>query len=120
LILLFLAVRLADGVVIVVDVVEGVMMGTERAIRYAVQEKVPITLLLNKIDRLILELKIPPTDAYHKMLHTIEEVNTILDKAGYSKRVSPEFGNVRFFVFLFPFSFLILYCFFNTGCVCLV
>lgn len=51
------------------------MVQTERAIRHAVQEKVPIIVVINKVDRLILELKLPPTDAYHKLCHTIEEVS---------------------------------------------
>eukprot|EP00954_Amorphochlora_amoebiformis_P024541 1366984-Amorphochlora_amoeboformis.AAC.1 len=48
------------------------------------------------MDRLILELKLPPTDAYHKISHTLEEVNTILEKCGYSQKISPELGNVCF------------------------
>lgn len=34
--------------------------------------------MINKIDRLILEMKIPPADAYLKIKHTIEEINTLL------------------------------------------
>ena len=34
--------------------------------------------MINKIDRLTLEMKIPPVDAYSKIKHTIEEVNSIL------------------------------------------
>ncbi len=40
----------------------------------AVSEGQPIVLCINKIDRLLLELKLPPDDAYHKLQHTIEEV----------------------------------------------
>ena len=32
----------------------------------------------NKIDRLILELKLPPTDAYYKLKHIVDEVNGLL------------------------------------------
>lgn len=35
-------------------------------------------LLFQQIDRLILELKLPPQDAYFKLKHIIEEVNSIL------------------------------------------
>lgn len=94
------SVRLADGIVLVVDVVEGVMINTEQIIKYAVTENVPMTLVLNKVDRLILELKLPPKDAYFKLKHTIEEVNTMIDAAapgrGESLRLSPEKGNVCF------------------------
>ncbi|KAJ3247118.1 hypothetical protein HDU78_005183 [Chytriomyces hyalinus] len=92
------AARICDGAVVVVDVVEGVMVGTEKIIRHLVSEGVPITLVVNKIDRLILELKLPPADAYFKIKHTIEEVNTVLAQCsgGDKFRVSPELGNVCF------------------------
>lgn len=47
-----------------------------------------MTLVVNKIDRLILELRIKPSDAYQKILHTIEEVNTFIRCVGraYTKR----------------------------------
>lgn len=54
------------------------MVGTESIIRHALQERVKITLIVNKIDRLILELRIKPADAYFKIKHTIEEVNTFI------------------------------------------
>lgn len=34
------------------------------------------------MDRLITELKLPPNDAYHKLRHTIEEVNAVIVKYG--------------------------------------
>jgi U5 small nuclear ribonucleoprotein component len=77
------AFRLVDGVVVVVDAVEGVMMNTERTLRHAVQEGLDIVLVINKVDRLILELKLPPQDAYHKLQHTLEEVNAVLEKLDY-------------------------------------
>jgi U5 small nuclear ribonucleoprotein component len=54
------------------------MVNTEKMLKHLVTEKVPMTLVINKVDRLILELKLPPTDAYFKLKHTIEEVNSIL------------------------------------------
>ncbi|KAI9866584.1 MAG: hypothetical protein M1813_001136 [Trichoglossum hirsutum] len=92
--------RLVDGVVLVVDVVEGVQVNTEQIIRYAVLEDLPLTLVINKMDRLILELKLPPTDAYFKLKHVIEEVNTVIENTlpgqGERRRLSPEKGNVAF------------------------
>ncbi|KAF8819406.1 hypothetical protein IE077_004216, partial [Cardiosporidium cionae] len=67
------AMRLCDGAVIIVDALEGVMSNTERLIQHAIQEKLEILLVINSIDRLILELRLPPNDAYHKIRHTIEE-----------------------------------------------
>jgi 116 kDa U5 small nuclear ribonucleoprotein component len=54
------------------------MVNTEAVIRYALREAIPITLVVNKIDRLILELRLPPTDAFYKIKHTIEEINTYI------------------------------------------
>lgn len=54
------------------------MSGTEEVIKYLVKENITITVLINKIDRLILELKLPPADAYLKIKHTLEEVNSII------------------------------------------
>ena len=65
--------RLSDAVLLVVDAVEGVMCNTERLIKHAAAERLPICVFINKIDRLILELKLPPADAYHKLRHTLEE-----------------------------------------------
>ncbi|KAF9366918.1 U5 small nuclear ribonucleoprotein component [Mortierella sp. NVP85] len=92
------ALRISDGAVLVVDAVEGVMCNTERIIRHCIQEKVTLTLVVNKVDRLVLELKIPPTDAYFKLKHTIEEVNRIISQTpgGEGIRLSPELGNVSF------------------------
>ena len=92
--------RLVDGVVLVVDVVEGVQINTEQIIKYAVLEDLPLTLVINKMDRLILELKLPPTDAYFKLKHVVEQVNTVIEATvpgkGESRRLSPEKGNVAF------------------------
>ncbi|KAL9608932.1 MAG: hypothetical protein Q9167_006255 [Letrouitia subvulpina] len=94
------ALRLVDGVVLVVDVVEGVQINTEQIIKYAVLEDLPLTLVINKMDRLILELKLPPNDAYFKLKHVVEEVNTVIENTmpgqGEKRRVSPEKGNVAF------------------------
>ena len=58
-----------DDVVLVVDVVKGAMVTTEHIIQHALQEGVKITLVVNKIDRLILELRLKPSDAYYNQTH---------------------------------------------------
>ena len=70
----------------IVDAVEGVMIGTERWLQYLVQENIAVTIVINKIDRLILELRLPPADAYLKIKHTLEEINGIIS----SVNLSPE------------------------------
>lgn len=37
-----------------------------------------MVLAVNKLDRLVLELKLPPADAYHKIKATIDEVNIVV------------------------------------------
>ncbi|KAK7745562.1 hypothetical protein SLS53_003062 [Cytospora paraplurivora] len=92
--------RLVDGVCLVVDVVEGVQVNAEQIIRHAVLEDLPLTLIINKVDRLILELKLPPNDAYFKLKHVVEEINTVIENTipgrGEQRRLSPEKGNVLF------------------------
>lgn len=88
------AMRLCDGVVIVVDAVDGVLLNTERLIQHALKEEKAITLCINKIDRLILELRLPPNDAYHKLNRIIYDVNCIIEDE--SKYLSPLLGNVCF------------------------
>lgn len=74
------------------------MLQTERVIKHAIQERLPLCILINKMDRLILELKLPPGDAYYKLRHTIDEINSIIATCapGEDLRVSPELGNVAF------------------------
>jgi len=92
--------RLADGVVLVVDVVEGVQASAEQIIKHVVLDDLPMVLVINKMDRLILELNLPPADAYFKLKHVVEEVNTLIENTipgkGEKRRVSPEKGNVAF------------------------
>jgi len=93
------SIRLCDGVVVVIDAVEGVMVQTERLLKHAAQERLAICVVINKVDRLILELKLPPAEAYYKLRHTLDEVNMILSACSTEEnklRVSPEKGNVCF------------------------
>ncbi|ORY80346.1 P-loop containing nucleoside triphosphate hydrolase protein [Protomyces lactucae-debilis] len=92
------SIRLADGIVLVVDAAEGFMPDMNRVLQYAVSEGVSLTLVINKVDRLILELKLPPADAYYKLKHVIEEVNCGIASFDSSDRLrlSPERGNVCF------------------------
>ncbi|CAH8555182.1 unnamed protein product [Heterobilharzia americana] len=72
------AVRLCDAAIIVIDVVEGVCPQTRTVLRQAWDERLTLLLVLNKIDRLILELKMTPSQAYETMCRAIEQVNSVL------------------------------------------
>ncbi|KAG1663057.1 Elongation factor-like GTPase 1 [Nymphon striatum] len=72
------AVRLCDGALIVVDVVEGVCPQTKFAIRQAWMENLTPILVLNKIDRLIIEKKITPIDAHIHLMQILEQTNAVM------------------------------------------
>mmetsp|Transcript_1942 Transcript_1942/g.4164 ORF Transcript_1942/g.4164 Transcript_1942/m.4164 type:complete len:992 (-) Transcript_1942:146-3121(-) len=99
--------RLADGVLFVIDVVEGLRSTGERLIRHAMANNLKLMLVINKIDRLVLELRLPPQDAYFKVRQVIEEVNACLHAAstGTHPRLTPEDGSVVFASALFNCCF---------------
>ncbi|KAK6644054.1 hypothetical protein RUM43_000319 [Polyplax serrata] len=72
------AVRLCDGAIVVVDVVEGVCAQTKVALQQAWLENIKPILVLNKIDRFILELKLSPLDTYYKLMQVLEQVNAVM------------------------------------------
>jgi U5 small nuclear ribonucleoprotein component len=60
---------------LVVDPLEGCCLQTERLIEISMRMKKPIVLVLNKIDRLILEAKLPPEDCYQILKNSLDEIN---------------------------------------------
>ena len=66
---------LADNVLLVIDVVEGVTVYFKKLLEQCLKNNKKIVLVINKMDRLVLELKLPPSDGYHKIKHTLDEVN---------------------------------------------
>uniref|UniRef100_A0A452IVA8 Elongation factor-like GTPase 1 n=1 Tax=Gopherus agassizii TaxID=38772 RepID=A0A452IVA8_9SAUR len=71
------AVRLCDGCIIVLDAVEGVCPQTQAVLRQAWLENIRPVLVINKIDRLIVELKLTPQEAYSHLKNILEQVNAI-------------------------------------------
>ena len=99
---------LADVVVLVVDAVEGLTMASMECLKRAVSYGKPLILSINKIDRLILELKLPPNDCYLKLKHLIDSVNTFLkNELKVDILFKPELGNVVFGSSLHRWSFSI-------------
>jgi U5 small nuclear ribonucleoprotein component len=74
------ALRLSDNVLFVVDVLEGITSYGTKLIESALKQRKPIVLVVNKLDRLVLEVKLPPADAYHKIKLTLDEVNIAVQK----------------------------------------
>ena len=91
------ALRLADSAVICVDAADGVTPTLDRLIRLAVSaESLPCVLLITKMDRLVLDIKLPPLDAYLKIRALIDTVNNIFVSCGKEYLVSPLQGTVMF------------------------
>lgn len=76
------ALLVAESAVLVVDAVEGFSPRAKALASRCLELNVPITVVLNKIDRLILELRLPPADTYHKLKHTIDSINAFLHDEG--------------------------------------
>ena len=72
------AMRAVDGVIVVVDSVEGVMPQTETVIRQALLEKVKPTLFINKVDRLVNELQLNAEQMQERFVKTIAQVNKLI------------------------------------------
>ncbi|MFP3164505.1 elongation factor EF-2 [Acidianus infernus] len=71
--------RVLDGSIVVVDAVEGVMTQTETVLRQSLEERVRPILFINKIDRLVKELKLGPQEMMQKLLDIIKSVNDLID-----------------------------------------
>jgi len=74
------AMRAVDGVVSVACAVEGCMPQTETVIRQALKERVRPVLFINKVDRLIKELKLTPEQMSERFMKIIKEVNNLIQK----------------------------------------
>jgi len=76
------ALRAIDGVVVVVDAVEEVMVQTETVTRQALNERVKPVLFINKVDRLIKELKLNTDQVQSKLLRIIRDFNNLISLYG--------------------------------------
>ncbi len=72
--------RVLDGAVVVVDAVEGVMTQTETVLRQALEERVRPLLFINKVDRLIKELKLTPEEIQRRFVEIIRDINTLINE----------------------------------------
>ncbi len=93
--------RAIDGAVVVSDSVEGIMTQTETVTRQALEERVRPVLYINKIDRLIKELRLPPDRMQEWLLEIITNFNRLIDiyaEPEYKEKwkVSIQDGSVSF------------------------
>lgn len=82
--------RLCDGALVLVDVVEGVCTQTIAVLRQAWLDRLRPLLIINKMDRLITELKLSPGEAYHHLSQLIEQVNAVMGGFYASERMEDD------------------------------
>eukprot|EP00607_Mallomonas_marina_P002183 CAMPEP_0182435606 /NCGR_PEP_ID=MMETSP1167-20130531/76741_1 /TAXON_ID=2988 /ORGANISM="Mallomonas Sp, Strain CCMP3275" /LENGTH=1013 /DNA_ID=CAMNT_0024626845 /DNA_START=248 /DNA_END=3289 /DNA_ORIENTATION=+ len=71
------ATRLCDGAIIVIDVLEGLCTQTHAVLYKALKERMRPCLVLNKIDRLAVELQLSPIEAFYHLQRVLENVNAL-------------------------------------------
>ncbi|MDE1765220.1 MAG: elongation factor EF-2 [Thaumarchaeota archaeon] len=71
--------RAIDGAVVVSDSVEGIMTQTETVTRQALEERVRPVLYINKIDRLIKELRLAPEKMQEWLVEIINNFNRLIE-----------------------------------------
>jgi elongation factor 2 len=74
------AMRAVDGCIVLVCAVEGAMPQTETVVRQALREKVKPVLFINKVDRLINELRVTPEEMQQRFIKIIAKFNELIDK----------------------------------------
>ncbi|EPE31333.1 P-loop containing nucleoside triphosphate hydrolase [Glarea lozoyensis ATCC 20868] len=94
------ALRVTDGALVVVDTIEGVCVQTETVLRQALGERIKPVVIINKVDRALLELQVSKEDLYQSFSRTIESVNVVIstyfDKTLGDVQVYPYKGTVAF------------------------
>ncbi|MEM4843705.1 MAG: GTP-binding protein, partial [Ignisphaera sp.] len=71
--------RMIDGAIVVVDAVEGVMTQTETVLRQALEERIRPLLFINKVDRLIKELRMGSDEIKQRFIEIIKEINNLIE-----------------------------------------
>lgn len=95
------AMRAVDGAIVLCCAVEGIMPQTETVLRQALKERVRPVLFINKVDRLIKEVKLTPEAMSNKFVEIINEVNRLIEKIAPEEfkqkwKVSVQDGSVAF------------------------
>lgn len=82
--------RLCDGAVVLVDAVEGVCSQTVTVLRQTWTEKLKPILVINKMDRLITELRMTPSEAFLHLNKLVEQVNAVLGSFFQGERMEED------------------------------
>ena len=104
--------RVTDGALVVVDYIEGVCVQTETVLRQALAEKIKPVVIINKVDRGILEQQVDGETMYQNFLRVIENTNVIISTYEFdqgsnesSLQVCPTDGTVAFGAALHGWAF---------------
>ncbi len=95
------AMRAIDGTFALICAVEGIMPQTETVLKQALRERVKPVLFINKVDRLIKELKLTPEQMQERFMKLIAEFNNLImqiaeDEYKEKWKVSVNDGSVAF------------------------
>lgn len=82
--------RLCDGAVVLVDAVEGVCSQTVTVLRQTWVEQLKPILVVNKMDRLITELKMSPAEAFSHLSRLLEQVNAVIGSFYQGERMEDD------------------------------
>ena len=72
------AMRAVVGCIVLVCASEGIMPQTETVLRQALRERVKPVLFINKVDRLIREVKLTPKEMQQRFMKIIDKVNELI------------------------------------------
>lgn len=82
--------RLCDGAIVLVDAVEGVCSQTIAVLRQSWTEHLKPILVINKMDRLVTELKMSPNEAYVHLSRLLEQVNAVMGSFFQGERMEED------------------------------
>ncbi|QSS55197.1 translocation elongation factor [Histoplasma capsulatum var. duboisii H88] len=82
--------RLCDGALVLVDAVEGVCSQTVTVLRHTWVEHLKPILVINKLDRLVTELKMTPAEAYLHLSRVLEQVNAVIGSFYQGERMEED------------------------------
>ncbi|CAX43702.1 U5 small nuclear ribonucleoprotein component, putative [Candida dubliniensis CD36] len=98
------ALNITDGVILIIDAILGLTPQNQDLIDEILQQELSMIIIINKFDKLILELKLPIKDCYYKLVGIIDDINDYIksnknkNKNNKTKeyKFSPDLNNVLF------------------------
>ena len=87
--------RISDGIVLLIDCVEGVNILTKKLLNKIIYFKKNCFIVYSKLDKVVFELKIPPEETMKKLTYITNNINQIIFFLGYNAE-----SNVFYFFFL--------------------